>query len=371
LSLKVGRLFGVEVRLHYTWFLIFAFLTWSLAWGYLPEGYPGQGDAFYWGVGAISALILFISVLIHEVAHSLVAQRYKIPVNSITLYFLGGVSEISEEAHTSDAELRMAAAGPLMSIVLSVAFYSIFALGAGFLPIAAVAVLEYAGYINIVLAVFNLIPAFPMDGGRVLRGIIWGRNKDILKSTRTVTNISRLISYIFIALGFLDTLFIGDFNGIWLLFIGLYVQSSAQASMNETRMTQALTGVTVSEIMTKEVKTVEPDLTLQQVQDYALTPFKHHGFPVVKDGELLGLITDEDVRRVKSEHWDERRVEDIMKKVGELVTAKPGDASVDALIKMAKAGVGRLPVVEEGKLVGIVTRSDFARVIQERLKFRS
>jgi CBS domain-containing protein len=265
----------------------------------------------------------------------------------------------------------MAAAGPLMSIVLSVAFYSIFALGAGFLPIAAVAVLEYAGYINIVLAVFNLIPAFPMDGGRVLRGIIWGRNKDILKSTRTVTNISRLISYIFIALGFLDTLFIGDFNGIWLLFIGLYVQSSAQASMNETRMTQALTGVAVSEIMTKEVKTVEPDLTLQQVQDYALTPLKHHGFPVVKDGELLGLITDEDVRRVMSEHWDERRVEDIMKKVGELVTAKPGDASVDALIKMAKAGVGRLPVVEEGKLVGIVTRSDFARVIQERLKFRS
>ncbi|MCX6649687.1 MAG: site-2 protease family protein [Candidatus Bathyarchaeota archaeon] len=371
MSLKIGHLYGVEVRLHYTWFLIFAFLTWSLAWGYLPAGYPGQSDVFYWGVGAASALVLFVSVLIHEVAHSVVAQRYKIPVNSITLYFLGGVSEIAEEAHTPEAELRMAAAGPLTSVVLGVVFYAVFFFGGGLLPLPVVAVLEYAGYINIVLAAFNLIPAFPMDGGRVLRGIVWGRNKDILKSTRTVTNVSRLISFIFIGFGLLDTVFIGDFNGIWLLFIGLYVQSSAQASMNETRVTQALTGVTVGEIMTREVKTVEPNLTLQQVQDYALIPFKHHGFPVVKDGVLLGIITDDDIRRVKPELWDERRVGDTMRKTSELVSVKPVDAAVDALIKLAKAGVGRLPVIEDGKLVGIVTRSDFAKAIQDRLRFRS
>ncbi len=370
MSLKVGRLYGVDIRLHYTWFLIFALLAWSLAWGYLPYGYPGQSDAFYWGVGAVSAAMLFVSVLIHEVAHSVVAQRFKIKVNSITLYFLGGVSETAEEAHTPEAELRMAAAGPLTSIVLGVIFYGIYLVG-GFLPLAVVAVLQYAGYINFVLAAFNLIPAFPMDGGRVLRGIVWGRNKDILKSTRTVTNISRAISYAFIGIGFLDTVFYGDFNGIWLLFIGLFVSSSAQASMNETRVTQALTGVTVGEIMTKDVKTVEPDLTLQQLQDYALTPTKHHGFPVVKNGELLGLVTDEDVRRVNPEHWDERRVDQVMKGMKNLVTASPGDAAVDALIKLAKAGVGRLPVVDNEKLVGIVTRSDFARVIQERLKFRS
>ena len=164
---------------------------------------------------------------------------------------------------------------------------------------------------------------------------------------------------------------IGDFNGIWLLFIGLYVQSSATASMNETRVTQALTGVTVGELMTKGVKTVEPDLTLQQVQDYALIPLKHHGFPVVKDGELLGIITDEDVRKVKPEFWDEQHVRNVMRKTSDLVSVKPEDAAVDALIKLAKAGVGRLPVIEEGKLVGIITRSDFARAIQDRLKFRS
>lgn len=371
MSLKVGRLFGVEIRLHYTWFFIFVLLTWSLAWGYLPFEYPGHSDTFYWGVGTVSAAILFVSVLIHEIAHSVVAQRYKIKVNSITLYFLGGVSETAEEAHSPDAELRMAAAGPLTSIALGVAFYGAFLLGGAALPAAAVAVLEYAGYINIVLAAFNLIPAFPMDGGRILRGIIWGRRKDVLSSTRTVTNISRIISFIFIGIGLFDTIFYSDFSGIWLLFIGLYVSSSAQASMNETRVTQALTGVTVGEIMTKEVKTVEPDLTLQQLQDYALTPTKHHGFPVVKDGELLGLVTDEDVRRVNPAHWDERRVDEVMREMKNLVTVTPGDAAVDALIKLAKAGVGRLPVVENGKLVGIVTRSDFARVIQERLKFRS
>ncbi len=371
MSLKIGSLRGVDVRLHYTWFLIFAFLTWSLAWGYLPAGYPGQGDAFYWGVGAASALILFISVFIHEVAHSVVAQRYNIKVNSITLYFLGGVSETAEEAHTPDAELRMAAAGPLTSIVLGVLFYSSFLLLGSALPLAVVAVLEYAGYINIVLAAFNLIPAFPMDGGRILRGVVWGRNGDILASTRAVTNVSRFISFVFIALGFLDTLFFTDLGGIWLLFIGLFISGSAQESMNETRVTQALTGVTVGEIMTRDVKTVEPGLTLQQLQDYALTPTKHHGFPVMKDGEFVGLVTDEDVRRVPPEYWDERRVEQVMKGLSELVTVGPGDAAVDALIKMAKAGVGRLPVVEGGKLVGIVTRGDFARVIQERLRFRS
>ena len=144
MSLKVGRLSGVDIRLHYSWFLIFALLAWSLASGYLPYGYPGQSDVFYWGVGAVSAAMLFISVLIHEVAHSVVAQRFKIKVNSITLYFLGGVSETAEEAHTPQAELRMAAAGPLTSIVLGVIFYGIYLVG-GFLPLAVLAVLQYAG----------------------------------------------------------------------------------------------------------------------------------------------------------------------------------------------------------------------------------
>jgi len=337
----------------------------------LPLNYPGQTDVFYWGVGAASAMMLFISVLIHEVAHSVVAQRYKIPVNSITLYFLGGVSEIAEEAHEPEAELRMAAAGPISSVVLGIVFTAVQIYFGRILPLAVSAVVLYAGYINITLALFNLIPAFPMDGGRVLRGIIWGNNRDVLKATRIVTGVSRLISFAFIGLGLTQILFYTDFSSIWLLFIGLFINSSAQASMNETRISQALTGVTVGEIMTHDVKTVDPDMTLQQVQDYALTPLKHHGFPVMKGGELFGIITDEDLRGVKPELWDEKKVSDIMKRTDVLIWARPEDAAVDAFIKMAKAGVGRLPVVDGGKLVGIITRSDFARVIQEKLQFRS
>ena len=221
-------------------------------------------------------------------------------MNSITLYFLGGVSETAEEAHTPEAELRMAAAGPLTSIVLGVVFYAIFVLGGGLLPLAVVAVLEYAGYINIVLAAFNLIPAFPMDGGRVLRGIVWGRNKDVLKSTRTVTNVSRCHQLPLHRPRLPRHHLLRRLQRHLATLHRPLRQSSATASMNETRVTQALTGVTVGEMMTKDVKTVEPDLTLQQVQDYALTPLKHHGFPVVKDGELLGLVTDEDVRKVEA-----------------------------------------------------------------------
>lgn len=164
MSLKVGRISGVEIRLHYTWFIIFVLVAWSLAYGYLPFQYPGQSNVFYWAIGFIASAVLFLSVLIHEVAHTLVAQRYKIAVNSITLYFLGGVSETAEEAHTPGAELRMAAAGPLMSIVLGVVFLGLWGIGS-LIPLGAIAVFQYSSYINFLLAGFNLIPAFPMDGG--------------------------------------------------------------------------------------------------------------------------------------------------------------------------------------------------------------
>ncbi len=370
MSLKVGRISGVEIRLHYSWFIIFVLVAWSLAVGYLPFEYPGQSSTFYWAVGLVASAVLFGSVLIHEVAHTLVAQRYKIAVNSITLYFLGGVSETAEEAHTPGAELRMAAAGPLMSIVLGVVFFGLWAIGPA-LPVSALAVFQYSSYINLLLAGFNLIPAFPMDGGRVLRAIVWGRRKDVLSSTRTVTSISTAISFGFIALGFYDLLFFGGLDGLWLIIIGFFINSSAQASMNETRVGQALAGVTIMDIMTKEVFTVEPGSTLQQLRDYAFTARKHHGFPVVSGGELIGIVTEEDVRKVKPEHWDEVRVSDVMVPLGKLVTARPGDAALDALIKMSKAKIGRLPVVDEGgKLVGIVTRSDFTGVIERKMSFR-
>jgi Zn-dependent protease/CBS domain-containing protein len=371
LSLKVGEISGITIKLNYSWFIIFVLMAWSLASGYLPYSYPDQSETFYWGVGVVGAAALFLSVLIHEVSHSLVAKRYKIRVESITLYFLGGVSETEEEAQSAEEELRMAAAGPLTSLGLGVVFYLLW-LGSTFaLPLAVVAVLEYASYINFLLAAFNMIPAFPMDGGRVLRAIIWGRRKDILSSTRLATMISKAISYGFIALGLLDMFFYSGFDGLWLIIIGFFVSSSADASMNETRISQALAGVKVGDIMSKDVHTVEPGISIQEIVNRHFSTFKHHGFPVVSDGELVGIITLEDVRRIPLESWDERRVEDVMKPFSSLVTSKPGEEALDALIKMAKRNVGRLPVLDEGKLVGIITRSDITRAVQLRLRFRS
>ena len=371
MSLKVGKISGITIKLHYSWFVIFVLMAWSLASGYLPDGYPGQSTTFYWSVGIMAAATLFLSVLIHEVSHSLVAERYKIHVESITLYFLGGVSETAEEAHTAKEELRMAAAGPAISLALGVVFYLLWLASAVALPLAVVAVLQYASYINVLLAAFNMIPAFPMDGGRVLRAIIWGRSKDILPSTRLATVVSKVISYGFIALGLMDMVFYSGFDGLWLLIIGFFISSSAEASMNETRISQALAGVRVEDIMSREVHTVEPRISIQDIVNRHFSTYKHHGFPVVSKGELVGIITLEDIRRVPPESWDERRVEDVMKPFKELLASKPGDAALDALIKMAKGNVGRLPVLDEGKLVGIVTRSDIAKAVQTRLRFRS
>ena len=371
MSLKIGRVAGIDIKLHYSWFIIFVFISLSLATGYLVDEYPGQTSFFYWSVGVFAATLLFISVLIHEVAHSLVAQRFKIAVGRITLYFLGGVSETLEEAHTPKAELRMAAAGPLTSLGLGALFFIIWVVSARVLPLSVYAVLEYAFIINILLAFFNLIPAFPMDGGRVLRAIIWGRGRDLLSSTRVVTRVSKVISFIFFALGLTSMLFTVSFDGLWLLIIGVFINGSADASLSETRFSVALSGVTVGEIMTRDVHTIEPGITLQQAIDYHFTPLKHHGFPVLSNGELVGLVAEEDVRKVPIEKLDEVTVDKIMKPLKDLISAKPNEAAMDAFIKMAKAGIGRLPVIEEGKLVGIITRSDFSNAVQKRLSFRS
>lgn len=368
LSIKVGSFSGIEIRLHYSWFIIFVLLTYSLATGYLPTGYPGQSNSFYWGKGAISAALLFISVLLHEFGHSLVAIYYKVPVKRITLYFLGGVSEIEEEAHTPGAEFRLAVVGPLISIALGIIFYGLQIIPS--LPLGAIAVFYYSSYINFVLGAFNLIPAFPMDGGRVFRALIWTR-KDYLYSTKLAVQVSKLLSLGFMTYGFFTIISSTIFDGFWILLIGFYIYNSAEESMAEAKVSQALTGVTIAEIMTRDVHTVEPNLSIQQLVDYQMSKYKHHGFPVTIGEKLIGIVTEEDIRRVEPELWDEKRVEDIMVPIDKLVTIKPGDAAMDAFIKMAKANVGRLPVVDGEKLVGIITRSDLLRAVQRRLSIRS
>lgn len=369
MSIKIGTIQGINIKLNYSWFIIFVLITWSLANGYLPNQYPDKSSNFYWLIGGASALSLYISILIHELAHSTVAIRSGLDIKNITLHFFGGVSQINEESSDPKTEAYMAAVGPLTSIVIGGVFLLIdYIIGAS-VPDTVEAVLRYGGYVNVGLALFNMIPAFPMDGGRVLRAIIWNRNKNLIKSTRIASNVSNVISIIFMLLGFYSMFTFGTLDGLWLVFIGLFINSASKMGLSQTIISEALGEKTVSSIMTRDVRTVKPDLSIQEVVDAWFSVYKHQGYPVMENDNVIGIITIEDVRNVDKNNRDSITVRDVMRSQEELVTVSPDDKASDALMKMASNNVGRLPVIENGRLVGIITRSDINKTIQLSTEF--
>src|SRR6266540_2502803 len=291
-SFRVGKIIGIPIRIHYTLWLVFFLIAWSLAEGYMPAQYPGLTPATYWAIGVASAIILFASVLLHELSHSYIATKNGLPIARITLFFFGGVSEMSEEPKDPGLEVRMAAAGPLTSFLIAGTLESFWYLGQlGGAPVAVSATLEYAAIINAVLGGFNLIPAFPLDGGRVLRGTLWKRGKNLLTATARATRISEVLSLLMMTVGFLVLIFSDVFNGLWIIFLGWFIRSGAETNFKQTLVADALAGVTVGNVMTKEVLTVSPDITIQQlVSDYFLT-HPHGGYPVVLDGRIMGVVT--------------------------------------------------------------------------------
>jgi len=369
MSVKIGKMAGIEVDIHFSWFIISFLVTWSLATNVFPLQNPGERSIFYWFISLLASAFLFLSVLVHELFHSIVARWNNVKARSITLYFFGGVSEIIEPP-TPRSELLISVAGPFSSLLLGIFFFALKLIPDGVLAWVKI-LFEYASYINFLLAGFNMIPAYPMDGGRILRAIIWVKRGNLLSSTRTATQVSRLISYLIMGLGFFNFTFLYLFNGLWLLIIGLLIKNSADASLNEMMIVQALEGVYVRDIMTRDIVMVEPDISIQKLVDNYFRTYKHKGFPIVSNGELLGLITEQDVREVPFERWDELRVKDVMKPFEQLTTIRPEDKVSDALILISSRDVGRLPVLENDRLVGILTRSDIMRTIKDRLRFRA
>ncbi|MBN1682717.1 CBS domain-containing protein [Candidatus Bathyarchaeota archaeon] len=369
MSIKIGTIQGINIKLNYSWFIIFVLITWSLANGYLPSQYPDKSSNFYWFIGGASALLLYISILIHELAHSTIAIKRGLDIKNITLHFFGGVSQINEESSDPKTEAYMAAVGPLTSIVIGGILLLIdYIIGAN-LPDTVEAVLRYGGYVNVGLAFFNMIPAFPMDGGRVLRAIIWNRNKNLIKSTRIASNVSNVISIIFMLLGFYSMFTFGTLDGLWLVFIGLFINSASKMGLSQTIISEALGEKTVSSIMTRDVKTVKPDLSIQELIEEWFSVYKHQGYPVMENDNVIGIITIEDVRNVDKNNRGSITVRDVMRSQEELVTVSPDDKASDALMKMASNNVGRLPVIENGRLVGIITRSDINKTIQLSTEF--
>jgi len=362
---------GIPVRIHYTLWLVFVLIAWSLAYGYMPHQYPGLSPLTYWAIGIASAIVLFASVLIHELSHSYIAKKNGLPIARITLFFFGGVSEMTEEPQDAGLEVRMAAAGPLMSFMIAGILGGVWYLTQlAALPIAVSATVGYGALINAVLGAFNLLPAFPLDGGRVFRGSLWKHSKNLIGATRTATRVSEGLSLLMMLGGFVAIIF-GDFvDGIWIVVLGWFIKSGAETSLRQTLIGETLTGLTVGSIMTQGALTVPPDITVQQlVSDYFLV-HPHPGYPVMKEGRLLGLVTLQSARGIPKEQMAVEKVAEAMIPLERAPITQPGVSALDALQRMARERIEMILVTEGDRLLGVVTRDDLMKTIQTRQEWQ-
>lgn len=333
----------------------------------MPANYPGLSETTYWAIGIVSAILLFISVLVHELSHSIIAKRNGLPIARITLFFFGGVSEITEEPRDPALEVWMAGAGPLTSFAIAIVLGAFWLLSRSLgAPIGVAATLRYSAYLNGVLGGFNLIPAFPLDGGRVLRGGLWKRSRNLLRATRTAVSVSETISLMFMLAGFALLIFLDFVNGLWVLFLGWFIRSGAETSLRQTQVTEALGGVQVGDLMTRDPLSVPPEMPVQQLaRDYFLAR-PHGGYPVTSNGKLLGIVTMQSIRSIPIAHRETATVKDVMVPYERMVTVTPTASGADALRRMAQHGVGRLLVTDGESLLGIVTRGDLLKAIRTR-----
>jgi Zn-dependent protease len=362
-SIRLGRLLGITVQVHVTWFLAVWAIAWSLARGVFPQRLPGLPQETYWAMGFAGALLLFASVLVHELGHALVARRFRIPTRSITLFLFGGVAQIAREPERPAHELWVALAGPATSLALAALFRLLTPSGE---PVPATALMGYLSLVNLLLAGFNLLPAFPLDGGRVLRAVLWWL-VGLEQATRIATTMGHVTAAAFMALGVLAVFTGRPVDGLWLILIGWFLDQGAGTSYQQMLLRHALRGVRVKDIMTPDPVTLEADLTLEEAVAGYFLPRKHGGYPVVYGDRLLGILTLHDLKQVPREKWSTTRVREAMTPIARAHTVRPEAPAYDALARMVQAGVGRLLVLDaDGSLVGILTRSDLLHLIRLR-----
>jgi Zn-dependent protease/predicted transcriptional regulator len=364
-TFRIGKIAGIDIDIHVSWIIILVLLTVSLATGWFPQLYPGWSTATYWIVSLIASLLLFISVLLHELAHSLVARRRGLPVKNITLFIFGGVSNIEQEPKSPGIEFQMAVVGPLTSLVIGfVCFLLQLPLRGSNSPLEGI--LFYLAVTNVLLGVFNLIPGFPLDGGRVLRSIVWRITGSMRQATRVASITGQIIAYLFILLG-IWLFFTGNIlNGIWLGFIGWFLLSAAQSANAQVMLESVLRGVTVGEVMNPKPATVPANISLQQLVDAYFLPGGLRYALVMQGEQLVGLMTLSDIRHVPREQWAQISVSDAMIPLERLHVVSPQQPLSDVLPLMAGRDVNQLPVVQNGALVGIVSRDAIVHYLEVR-----
>jgi len=366
---KVGRLAGIDLAIHPSWLVIAFLVTYTLAASQFPRQYPGWESGQYWLVAGATAALFFASVLAHELSHAIVARRLGLKVESITLFIFGGVTTIDTDARTPREEALIALAGPAMSIALGAVFIGA-DLVIGQEQIGAL--IGWLGVVNLVLGVFNLIPGFPMDGGRVLRALLWRFRGDRLVATRNAAIVGRTFAYVLIGLGVFYALQPGGlFGGIWLALIGWFLSTAAESTVAQAGVEQSLRGVRVRDGMDPSPPAVSPNEPVAELVQERLLRGEDRAFLVRHDdGGLAGLVTLSDVRRLPREQWPEARVTDIMTRYADLATIGPDAPLADALRLFQEREVAQLPVVEDDgrTTVGMVTRRGILRLIDARMK---
>lgn len=387
-NFKLGRIFGIPVEINVTWILVLLLVMWSIAERYFTRQQFIHLSALHrWLLGAAAAMLLFGSILLHELMHSVTAVKNGLPVKRITLFVFGGVAQMGEEPKTAGVEFRMALAGPIASFILSVVFLSLFYMVyrgiGGSRPVLEALVLyvfggkvsvsvtaalfAYLAFINFLILVFNMVPGFPLDGGRVLRSIIWHFTGNVTKATYVTSRIGKAFAIVLILLGLFYAIQGALIGGIWFIFIGFFLQQAADSGYYQVLMRNGLEGHNVEELMQREVITIDAQTSIgTAVKDYFM-PYRFNSFPVLENGRLVGMLTTHDLKAVRREEWDNRTVREIMETEPVEHALSLDETAYGALVKITQDGMGRLPVMKDGRVVGIVSNRDIMKLLKIKM----
>jgi Zn-dependent protease/CBS domain-containing protein len=362
------KLFGFAIHIDASWLLIAAFWTWSFAVGVFPNTYSGLSRSSYWWMAVAATLGLFASIVVHELFHSLVARRYDLKMNGITLFLFGGVAEMAGEPEKPKTEFLMAIAGPIASVVIGFVFHFIAVAAAGAWPVAVVGVIAYLSWLNWVLAAFNMVPAFPLDGGRVLRAALWHFQGDVRRATRIASGIGSGFGFLLMFFG-LYRLLVGDFiSAVWYFLIGMFLRGASQMSYEQVLMRTVLSGEPVSRFMHSDPVRVRAGTSIRDLVENYIYRYHFKMFPVVSDNDqLIGCVSTRDVKEVSNEEWSRRTVDDIVKRCSDENTVSPDTDALKVLNKMRQTGAGRLLVADHGRLLAVVSVKDLLNFLGAKL----
>ena len=366
-SIRLFSLLGFDVKIDISWLLLAFLITWSLAQGLFPYYFKNLSSSTYWWMGIFGALGLFFSIIFHELSHSLVARTFGLPIKGITLFVFGGVAHMEEEPPSAKAEFLMAIAGPVSSIALGLIFFILRAAGRSALSVPVTGVFGYLAFINWILAGFNLLPAFPLDGGRVLRSVLWKWKKNISWATRISSRIGTIFGFVLIAMGVIQFFSGNLIGGIWWFMIGLFLQNAARMSYQQLVTRQALEGETVRNLMIKDPITVTPSMTIRElIEDYVYR-YHYKMFPVIEGETLIGCITTRHLREIPKDQWTTRTIGEVVSKCSTENTNTPETDVIKVLSSMNRTRNSRLMVVEGDKLVGLIALKDIMNFLSIKL----